>query len=1298
MKWPLFVLLFIGLVGLASAVDWNSSAYTGITYNLSEDTTYYHNLSANVTDPDPSMAFSVDTDTDINWTYENGTSLFVNSSKVSEWISITDSSTGNLTINASSNNQTGIFRIPLQVDIGGSGSVQIFVFNISSVNDPPNFTTIGGDTFGDYHSWFENGDNISVYLNASDEEGEYDGTGYPLNFAANISSCNYSASSNRDEALDDCNDLFSWAQEGNKSIMLNITRTNDFVGTYNVTFWVNDSSGQTEFNTTFEINNSNDAPTITFACDDDRSILEDARLDCWVNATDIDEENNITFEINSDLDLFLFNDSSTLYPFDCSGVSGQCNASANISFLTNDSYVGNWSVNISVTDTSGGADNIAWSNFSFFVNNKEDPINVIEVADFIAYENINFTIRTHDDDFLVPDSSVKNEVHTFVSDNTSLLYFLTPSPVRTGGTNYTEATAFVNFSYAESYGITNASINVSITDGGGNSNFTVFTINFSTNSAPNWSAGNVTDYSTNYSIAENDSTWGGLNLFQYVNDSDPGDNITFYFVNSTEFCSLNTTNFNSSTGIVNFTALDCDVGYHLVEIIAGDTKMNSSQNFNFTITNVNDLPTIGTLTINGTGISEGGSYASSEDSQVNFSLQINDGDFLIPSGQKTYYNESLVVNVSVTNFSNGSQSYDFFSDFYVDSTSGQTIFYETNFTPVQADVGNYTVLVNITDNSNSSVSRTFYLNITPSSDPPALSAITNKTLTIKDVLNLTVSATDDEDDLDGATNLSYFIVNLTAGAPNLVMGQNNGTVIFDMGSSEDYAGTWQYNVSVNDSDSNWDSTIIGVTVYGTPNWTSPSENFVFNFTENVSLALNFSINHSVEDNLTYEFWIDSISCNGSNISTNCSYGNLSQRTAVNNLGNGTNFSWPFQPNFSDETYGLIKNLTVISYPNSSGLNISQKAALQSNRTFKLNITHSNSPVNFSGEILDSTGYSYSSGFSLDLGSYFSDTDFSDGYYADGVNFSFSSDAEHSDIRVNDNALPINLTLADWNVTFTGAGPVTGETVWIFAQDFNETNVTMTNVTSNNFTVGFSEPTTVTQVVSGGGGGSTKLKHYSLKIVTPQDIILSGTNLIEVPFSIENNGQIDLEGIHLSSYIQFNNEFSSDISVNLDEGYIDSLKFGQSENFTMKIFANTQRSGKYKATIYANVTSPKFTDWGDFFIDLRKTNETEAEQLLIFTEKFVSENPECLELTEVIHEAERAFSLGEYSNSLRLAQEATDACEEAISKNEQIRFGNGKISNNIYYTSLATLGIFFLGLLFYFYKRVRFNKSRVEEYV
>jgi hypothetical protein len=247
-------------------------------------------------------------------------------------------------------------------------------------------------------------------------------------------------------------------------------------------------------------------------------------------------------------------------------------------------------------------------------------------------------------------------------------------------------------------------------------------------------------------------------------------------------------------------------------------------------------------------------------------------------------------------------------------------------------------------------------------------------------------------------------------------------------------------------------------------------------------------------------------------------------------------------------------------------------------------------------------------------------------------------------------------------------------------------------------ISFTVPSTTTSS-GGSSGSSTKLKFYSLRIIVPEDIIISDENYIEVPFGLENNAEIDLKGINLTSEVLYNNAFSSDVRIDIGETYIDILKFGERRDFTMRIFADTDRSGRYKATVFADVASPKFDDWADFFIDLRRTNESEATEMLVFTEKIISDNPECLELTEVFRRAKEAFDGGDEAEAVRLAQEVSEACEDAISANEQIKYRiEGFVERNFYYISFLTLMIFFAGFVLYVYKRVRFNKSVEDLYV
>jgi len=1324
----MFVLLVVGVAVVVMATTPTWTGYT-VNYTSSEEVTYNHNLSANITGYNNDVTFEITPSVDkpIYWTNSSGTYTFTSTSVISSWISITDTATGNLKINATYNNHTGYFKIPIQATNTSDKAVSpvaTFNFIINATNDAPNFTSSG---INDSYTFTSNEILQSFNLTGADEEGHY-----PLVYNITFNdTCQHGAATGYSPNLD-CNlSAFglSLTYLSNTTSNISFAPNSSYVGTYWANISVMDAANGTTCphnwcDATYNTTNSTTyysqmvlftvSPTLTVDASNCSGVTinESEQFNCTIVITSSGQSDELTLSSNASFktDESSPNNASWFHANDSVSAT---NFNYNVSISVNASKreVGNWTINFSTVDSTAGSSN--YTLIDIYVNYTESNVTLDSIADLngsnALYEDYSFEVNATDEDLLIADWTVKYENLTFAS-NTSWVSiteadsrsYLTPG---SSLADYISATVSINHTAALE-GLANPlggnyTVNINVTDDVGSSANRTFVIEIRNETAPEWNSSLSDPVVLN--LVEG-------TLFQYnvsVNVTDAeGDAINFSYQNvsvrdSGEFCSLNSTNFNSTSGIINFTPTDCDVGYHNVTIIATDGYLNSSKQFNFTVTNIADSPTIYSLT-NGTGeIANGSTYNLSEGSALTLELKIEDHDFLIPAGQQSlFYNESLTIDVVATNRSSG-QEVDLFNFSFVGfSTAGGNNFtdYNATFTPTGAQVDNYTIWINITDNSGISINRTFYLNISETSDPPNLTTIDNQYFTIHDYVNFTVNATDDEDDRNDV-DLEYNLSRINTTAPDLTIGLTNGSVVFDLGSNESYSGVWHYNISVNDSGGGIDFQIVYVYIYGNATLVSPTIGGIFNLTENVTASLNFTINHSVGDNLTYEFWTDSMNCSYGN-SSNCNYREMVLRQSLSAFGNNTQYNWSFTANFTDETYGNLKNITLRVYPNSTNLNSTQKNSVATNFTFKLNVSHTNAPLTITVGFGERSGtYGSSSPITVTLTSSIRDYDYLDSYYLQNVTFTVSSDAATTDITAESssagNSLPWNGTINDWSLQLYASSAVS-ELITISANDSSST------VTSNPFNVTFTAPSTTTTPVptSGGGGGTTtKLKHYSLKLIVPQDVLISDQNYIDIPFSVQNNGQVDLVGISLSSFVRYNDEFSDDVRVSLADDEIPLLKFGQSENFSMRIFANTQKSGRYKATILANVTSPKFSDWGEFFIDLRTTNETEAEQILIFTEKLIADNPECLELTELINEAERAFALGEYSNSLRLAKEATEACEDAILANEQIKYPVvGFVKDNFYYISFSTLAIFLAGFIFYVYKRVRFNKYEVDKYV
>ncbi|MEI6058805.1 MAG: hypothetical protein WCP89_03470, partial [archaeon] len=752
------------------------------------------------------------------------------------WISL-DSSTGIFTINATSDNQTGEFNVSLDVYFSTfSAGARPFTFNVSPVNDAPQFSSIENKSFNSSELF-----SYTVYV--TDEENN-------IPFVMNISflNCSVAEWSTRNCSKSSDMILFNTSNYNFDStsgvLNLGFTPLKNDVGNYIINFSVMDNSSLGNKTTSqivnFTVLNVNSAPYFRYVCDNERNSIENQEVACWINVSDVDELYNITF--SSNYPWFTFYNGSVLnntLVAPCN-VSTSFNSSALVNFTSTDYQVGNWSVNITLMDTGGtfppkGNSTIFW----FFINNTEDNVSLAAISNDIVYENVTIYVDAIDNDLLVPDKSVKNEILTFAS-NTS---WVSISSYSISG-NITRAEIKINYDLAVLMGVIDAIVSVNVSDTGGNTATRNFTLTIDQDNAAVWNV----SMANSFLIYENSEVY--LNFTQNVSDADL-DPITFSFTNSSAFPSFN---INSSTGIINFTPIDGDVGYHSIIINAYDGKKDSFKSFNFTILNVNDNSSIETplqVNANATVNITNSNIQGSEDSRVIITVWVMDDDFKIPSNQKSFYNESLNVSVSIQGVNSSlfrfSKTASFPTTFFPNRTE-----YIAAFTPGKADVGIYNITLNVTDSSNYSTVLRFNLTISSVNHPPVLANLTNQTSAINKNLYYRINASDIEDG-DSASignnnfNFSYSFISGTNILNSTTFNGTSGEINITFNSSQ--GGRYHLNITVNDSGGLVDRGDFWIYVYDTPSVIFPSQNHQFNLTENVAANLTFRANHSLGDNL-----------------------------------------------------------------------------------------------------------------------------------------------------------------------------------------------------------------------------------------------------------------------------------------------------------------------------------------------------------------------------------------------------------------------------------------------------------------
>ncbi len=1272
----LFVFLFLFSVNNVFAVDWNDSIED--FYGL-EDNFYFYNVSKNVTDVTGNLKLNIDTESNVTW--DNGSVNFFNSLSSLYWLDYNQSDYF-LEMNSVHDNQTGKFKIPFQAgDNDPQEVVNPLYFIINATNDLPNFTNI--------NSSYDFNESIQkIYsLTAQDEEEHY-----PLNF--NISwknNCTHASWSGRN-SNENCslfNFGFNLTEISDSSAIMNFTPEHNDVGAY----WANISvidfgenyscPHQYCDNSSYKQNKTTTYP-----------VRFNVFSSLFVNVSDCDNTNwtegenlicNISIRTRGEEDVLDISSTASLPNSDDSNIqniswfygNNQTNSSSftksikiNISNLQ-DLQVGNWSINFSVSDLASGESTSEIINL--FVNNTEDNVSLSPISDLRdVYENYTFSINASDDDLLVPDKSVKNESLNFNSNDTGWV------EISNNGVNgnVSFANVFINHNEAVNQNLneTNQSLKINVTDKNSLSyGEDIFSVEILTDHAPVWNLSN-----TNFLINEDDNFY--LNLSKNVTDEDSVDTISFYYSNESYFPSFK---LDSNSGEINFTSEDGDVGFQNVTIIASDGKINSSVVFNFTINNTPDYPLIDSLSNGGNASIDNSSNPNqinvTEDNETTLILTMEDNDYLIR--QKDFYDEDLNVDSQIT----GPNTNLF--DFSLSSSPGagqKIVVYSTTFTPSKSDVGNYSVFINITDNSGLEKNLSFNLTVGGVEHGPVLSSLSNQYSAINRDFYYDINATDLEEINESVGNLT-FSYEMLSGSDifNSYFNQSSGEFNITFNSSQ--GGKYHLNVSVNDSSNNINSSDFWIYVYDVPEINFPNQDYNFTGQENVSQLIIFNSNHSVGDNLIYEIRLDSVNVVsyvvGNTTNYNFSYGDLVLRNTSESFGNGTNFTWNFTPNFTDETYGFHKNISLTVYPSTSYL--SSANLLNSTTTWNINITHKNHPIEFFKNI-NNQSESYKNDITIDLENHFLDYDFKEDYY----NQSFDFDVNHP----SPTTITSNVS-SDWVLTLSS--PVTTTeilNVTIFEKNISDSNNTINSIMSNSFEVKFTEPPKKQTPTS--SSTTTKEVPVYFKLVVPEPVSAYQNEVIRVPISLINSGDEDLEGVSLESYFSQDSEITRGLLTYFDDKTFESIDSGETKTTSLVIYTNTNETGLYEITINASVEDPEYSDWSKLFLTVKETNKTDIREKLLFTEEFLIGSPVCAEYRDLLDEAKIAYNSGNVELAKSKLSNAISSCEQALTKTrvpkkESISFDSKLMIFVLTFVSFVS--VFSLG--YYFYKRKIFKLNK-----
>jgi len=267
--------------------------------------------------------------------------------------------------------------------------------------------------------------------------------------------------------------------------------------------------------------------------------------------------------------------------------------------------------------------------------------------------------------------------------------------------NGTNATVTLNFTPGNEH-VGSLIINVTATDtsGGKGSVLANLTVN-NVNDAPELVE--VSDQS----LTEDQNFVLDMN----ATDIDPSETLTFGD-NASIF------DINTTTGVIDFTPTQAMVGSHTVNITVTDSGAAvDTQTIVFTVSGSNDAPTITAIT-----------------------------DKTVDQGS------NLLVQVAATDDDQDTLSYsDNTTMFDINATSGLI-----NFTPTNADVGNHSILVTVSDGNGGQASTSFKITVNNVNDLPSITSTAPTTATEGQIWAYTVVVSDLDADI-GLDNFSYTV-------------------------------------------------------------------------------------------------------------------------------------------------------------------------------------------------------------------------------------------------------------------------------------------------------------------------------------------------------------------------------------------------------------------------------------------------------------------------------------------------------------------------------------------------------------
>jgi len=699
--------------------------------------------------------------------------------------------------------------------------------------------------------------------------------------------------------------------------------------------------------------------------------------------------------------------------------------------------------------------------------------------------------------------------------------------------------------------------------------------------------GNEPPFSPNITLVcyDTNATYNSPCYYNLSENVTEPDGDSFNFTDNTTLFDINTT-----TGELNFTGNDSTVGNHSVRINMTDAR--GATNFTIVsieIRNVNDAPALSLM-----------NWTAYRTILFNVSLDgnVSDGDENVSA---SIFNESF--SFGAFNASNTTQSLALFLNMTVNGT--------IYLVPNQTHIGNHSINITVNDSSGAMDWQVINFTINDYNNPPGFTFVCNNTRHVTENDNVTcwINASDiDSSNLTFDTNTSWFQLNTTAQPINSTNPDASTLVNFTPGGSE--VGNHSIKINVTDDEGAYSEIVIDFEVLSFN--TAPTINWWRWVASEPTNASTTETDFLAEENSSILFYHTSSDPDADSLTYSWSVDGTENATTAN-----TSYWVPFTHS-NDSSF----NMTLIISDSRGGFDQQEWNITTINvnigPSLYKNITNQSWPENTVE--------------TLNLSEHFSDMD--------GDNLSFSYNLTPDCQATNCMTITFSGTRGDYMVTFTSA------TNW-----WGITNATVTasdseyDVTSNSFILNVTYVPPQTQYVyvrTSGGGSSGRSKIAALSMIIDPFVIVEPKKIVKAPIYLVNTGEVALNSINLTAEADGN-----DIALLLADTFFEKMAVGGNASTYMTINTTNAQKDRYEIRINASVSNPKLNETATIYLETTPTNRTEIDIKIEFVKDLFEDNPECMELMELVFEAEEALSGGNNERARNLTKTAIDNCRDLI---------------------------------------------------